>query len=302
VRQQTQIFSFKKGNVYGACLVVLVAIITTLSNTLTHLLRKDFPTEEVLFFKVGVGLCLIVAFHLRNLKKLSSTQMLRWHALKGFAGAVGNWFWIASIQVLPLADATALSLTSAFLTTLGATYFFSEQVNRWVFLAVTIGFVGVFLILCPSAKIFSFYASFPLLSAFALSTSSLIIKKVSLTDSSNTTVFYLMLFMTLFSIGSIYWRWQTPQTEEFLMLITIGALYVVGQFALIEAYTHATAGFIAPFKFTRFPLAILSGFLFFGEQMSLRTLVGGALIIVSYYTIIKAKRLKAYFYTKSEAH
>ena len=293
------IFSFKKGNVYGACLIVFVAVITTLSNTLTHLLPKDFPTEEILFFKVSVGLCLIVFFHIRHLRKLTQTNMLHWQALKGFAGAIGNWFWIASIQVLPLADATALSLTSAFLTTLGAAYFFSEPMNRWILLAVTIGFTGVFLILCPSAMIFSFYAFFPLFSAFALSASSLIIKRVSLRDSSNTTVFYLMLFMALFSAGPAFWNWQVPEINELVMLIMIGGLYVLGQFALIEAYTHATAGFVAPFKFTRFPLAILSGLLFFGEQMTWKTVLGGGLIIVSYYTIIKAKRLPAYFYTKS---
>ncbi|MBY0461710.1 MAG: DMT family transporter [Alphaproteobacteria bacterium] len=294
-------YFFKKGNIYGACLIVFVAVVTTLSNTLTHLLPKDFPTEEILFFKVSIGLCLITLFHIRDLKTLTQTNMLHWQALKGFAGAIGNWFWIASIQVLPLADATALSLTSAFLTTIGAAYFFFERINRWVLLAVTMGFAGVFLILCPSAMVFSIYAFFPLFSAVSLSVSSLIIKRVSLKDSSDTTVFYLMLFMTLFSVGPAFWNWQAPAINQLMMLIMIGGLYTVGQFALIEAYTHATAGFVAPFKFTRFPLAILSGFFFFGEHITWKTALGGSLIIVSYYTVIKAKSLPAYFYTKSNS-
>lgn len=290
----------KKGNIYGACLIVFISLVTTLSNTLTHCLPQNFPTEEILFFKVGVGLCLILLFHIRNLKELTQTQILKWHALKGLSGAIGNWFWIASIQVLPLADATALSLSSAFLTTIGAAYFFSEKVNRWIFLAITLGFTGVLLVLCPSTRMFSFYAFFPLLSAFSLSASSLIIKRVSLSDSSYTTTFYLVLFMTLFSAGPALWSWQTPTMNELIMLLMIGGLYVLGQFALIEAYTHATAGFIAPFKFTRFPLAILSGFLIFGEYISWKTLLGGSLIIASYYTVMKAKRLPSYFYTKTK--
>ena len=292
---------FKNRNIYGASLIVFVAVITTLSNTLTHLLPKDFPTEEILFFKVGMGLCLIMLFHIRDFKTLIQTDMLHWQALKGLAGAIGNWFWIASIQVLPLADATALSLTSAFLTTIGAAYFFFERINRWIVLALSIGFVGVFLILCPSAMIFSFYAFFPLFSAISLSVSSLIIKRVSLKDSSNTTVFYLMLFMTLFSVGPAFWNWQTPEINQLAMLIMIGGLYAAGQFALIEAYTHATAGFLAPFKFTRFPLAILSGFFLFGEHITWKTALGGSLIIASYYTVIKAKSVPAYFYTKSNS-
>ena len=292
---------FKKGNIYGACLIVFVALVTTLSNTLTHCLPKDFPTEEILFFKVSIGLCLIMLLHIRDLKSLTQTNMLHWHALKGFSGAIGNWFWIASIQVLPLADATALSLTSAFLTTSGAAYFFFERINRWIMVAIIMGFGGVFLILCPSAMVFSFYAFFPLFSAVSLSASSLIIKRVSLSDSSNTTVFYLMLFMTLLSAAPAWWNWQVTEIKQLMMLIMIGGLYVLGQFALIEAYTHATAGFVAPFKFTRFPLAILSGFLFFGEHITWKTVLGGSLIIASYYTVIKAKSLPAYFYAKSNS-
>jgi hypothetical protein len=52
IKREANRGSFKKGNVYGACLIVFVAVITTLSNTLTHLLPKDFPTEEILFFKL----------------------------------------------------------------------------------------------------------------------------------------------------------------------------------------------------------------------------------------------------------
>lgn len=148
--------------------------------------------------------------------------------------------------------------------------------------------------------VFSFYAFFPLFSAFSLSLSSLIIKRVSLSDSSHTTAFYLVLFMALFSAGPAWWNWQAPTLNEFIMLLMIGGLYVLGQFALIEAYTHATAGFIAPFKFTRFPLAILSGFLIFGEHITWKTFLGGSLIIASYYTIMKAKSLPAYFYTKAK--
>jgi S-adenosylmethionine uptake transporter len=52
--------------------------------------------------------------------------------------------------------------------------------------------------------------------------------------------------------------------------------------ALIEAYTYTKAAVLAPFKFARFPLAIASGILFFGEYPDQTTLIGGVFIILSY--------------------
>jgi|GEM_PF-1066036 len=287
-----------KGNLYGGALIILVAFMTTFSNTLTHALSKGFPTEEILFFKVALGLCLICLLNLKNLKKLMRTDSVGWQSLKGLVGWIGNWFWIASLQVLPLADATAISLTSALFTTLGAVYFFSERVNRWVILALSVGFLGVFFILCPSIKVFSIYAFFPLFSAIFLSASSLIVKKVSLNDSSYTTTFYLLFFMALFSAGPALWNWQMPNGADLIKLIGIGVLYVIGQVALIEAYTHATAGFLAPFKFVRFPLSVLSGLFIFGEYVTWQTLLGSGLIIASYYLVIRVKNDPAYFYMR----
>ncbi len=285
---------FKKGNLYGAFLIVAIALVTTLSNSFTHSMPASFPSQQVLFLKAGFGLCLLLILRIKDFPKLLHTTFLPWHALKGISGALGNWFWIMAVINLPMADSSALSLTSALLTTLGAAYFFNERLNRWVIASIGIGFTGVLLILHPTSALFTWYSIFPLLSALAFSASSLIVKKVSLKDHSFTTLFYLLFFMTVYSFLPCLWSWQVPTTIILIKLFMIGALFLVGQFSLIEAYTYAAAGFIAPFKFARFPLAIASGLLFFGEQVSLYTLLGGSLIIMSYYFVMKAKAMPSY--------
>ncbi len=292
---------FKKGNLYGAFLIVSIALVTTLSNSLTHSLPVSFPSQQILFFKAGFGLCLLSILRIRNFPKLLYTNFLPWHALKGVTGFLGNWFWITAIVNLPMADSSALSLTSALLTTLGAAYFFNEHLNRWVIVSISIGFIGVLLVLHPTSSLFTWYSIFPLLSALAFSTSSLIIKKVSLRDHSFTTLFYLLLFMTIYSFLSSLWCWQIPTDVILFKLLLISVLYLVGQLALIEAYTYAAAGFIAPFKFARFPLAIASGLLFFGEHASINTLLGGGLIILSYYFVMKAKEIPSYLQQKTNS-
>ncbi len=274
---------------YGAGLIVLVALLTTISNGLTHSLPKTLSSSQILFFKSGIGFLLVVAWYQANLKRLLSTENLKWQFLKGFAGAAGNGFWIAAVQVLPLADSSALSLTSALMTTAGAYYFFSENPTRPLLWAIGVGFLGVLVILKPSSSIFNFYSLYPLLSALAFSASSLIIKKVAVKDSSQTTLCYLLLFMALCSFLPAVYYWQPVEVGTVLRLVGIAVLYLLGQFALIEAYTYTQAAFLAPFKFARFPLAILSGWLFFHEHFSWSTLAGGGLIIASYFYLGAAK-------------
>lgn len=274
---------------YGAGLIVLVALLTTVSNSLTHSLPKTVSSTQILFFKSSIGFLLVLAWYRTRLKRVLSTKNMTWQFLKGLAGAAGNGFWIAAVQVLPLADSSALSLTSALMTTAGAYYFFSENPTRPLLWAIGIGFLGVLVILKPSSSIFNVYSLYPLLSALAFSASSLIVKKVAVKDSSQTTLCYLLLFMALLSFLPALYYWHPVAACTMLKLVGISVLYLLSQLALIEAYTYTQAAFLAPFKFSRFPLAILSGWLFFHEHFSWSTLAGGGLIIASYFYLGASK-------------
>ncbi len=275
--------ALKTSPFYGAALIVMIAVITNIGNSLTHSLPKALSSSQILFFKSSLGLLFVIVWFKGDLRKLLTTSYFRWQFFKGLAGAAGNWFWIAAVQVLPLANSSALSLTSALMTTVGAYYFFSEKPTKPLLWALAVGFIGVILILKPSRAILHIYSFYPLLSALAFSASSLIIKKVSLKDSSPTTLCYLLLFMTLLSSGPAFYYWQPIGMLVFLKLSGVSFLYTLSQLALIEAYTYTQAAFLAPFKFSRFPIAILFGWLFFGEHFSWTTVMGGSLIVASYF-------------------
>ena len=121
-----------------------------------------------------------------------------------------------------------------------------------------------------------------ILSAFFFAASSLSIKKLARTDSSRTTLLYLTLFMTLLTVGPATLGWQPLSLEAWLKIAGIGILYMMTQGGLVEAYTHAAASFIAPFKLCRCPMNILAGILLFGEVPPVRTWAGGLLIVGAY--------------------
>jgi drug/metabolite transporter (DMT)-like permease len=282
-----------KGNVYGGLLIASQAVFGAASNALVHSL-PHFSCWQLLFVKSAIGFFIICLIRIRHLPDIIKTQHVKLQTLKGLAGWIGNVLFIVALQKLPLADTSALSLTSAILTTIGGALFFKESITRPIFIAIGLCVCGVILILKPTSAVFSFYALFPILSAAAFSFSSLSIKKISLDDRSDTTLFYLLLFMALFSAVPAFLNWEAFSWADFSKLTLVSLMYIATQIALIEAYTYAVAGFLGPFKFARFPLAILTGWFIFAEPVSYTTLLGGLLIIASYYFIMQAKNMPSY--------
>jgi drug/metabolite transporter (DMT)-like permease len=287
-----------KGNIYGGLLIASMAVFGSISNALVHGL-VDFSCWQILFLKSSLGLLFLCTVNIHRLFKLVRTSHLPLQTLKGMAGWFGNLFFIVALQKLPLADTSALSLTSAIITTVGGALFFQEPITRPILVAIALCCAGVVLILKPTS-VFTFYALFPLLSAMAFSFSSLSIKKISLKDHSDTTLFYLLFFMALFSAVPAFLYWTPCPASVLLKIILISCLYLASQVALIEAYTYAVAGFLGPFKFARFPLAILTGWFFFEEKTSYATLAGGTLIIISYYFVMGAKNMPSYHTQKTK--
>lgn len=279
---------FFSENVYGGLLIVFSTLASATTNGTTHSISTTIPPMQVLFFKCLAGLILLLIVYRARFFKFFKTSIFPIHLAKGGCGALGNWAWISAVQNLPLAESSALSITSAFFTSLGGMWFFREKFLPKAWVAIIIGFLGVLTIVHPSAQIFSFYAFLPLISAVFFSASSLFVKRLSKNDSSQTTLQYLLLIMASCAlISQIHTAWVTPNISDMAKFFVIGASYVLTQVCLIEAYTYAHTSFLAPFKYARFPLNILTGLAFFAEIPPLTTFAGGAVILVSYAWLIR---------------
>ncbi len=258
-----------------------------------HSMGHRLPAIEILFFKSFIAFFSLLIIFRPPLKIVFKAKALKGQILRGFLATMGGLAWITSLLYLPLAECSALSLTSTLFTTLGGILFFKEKSRLTLWICLALGFVGIFIILQPTERIFSFYAFLPLISALAFAGSSLLIKPLGIKDTLTTTFLYSMGLMTLFSFIPMSLEWVMPTVSEWFKLILIGLTYMVTQRCLGSAYMYGAASFIAPFKFARFPLSTLVGFLFFMEMPSISILSGGGLIVCScLYLIWIEKRIQ----------
>ena len=268
-------------NKKGALFIVLSTLLATTINALVHGLKTPISPGQLLFLKAGIGFLFCIPWMIPYWSNVARTPNKRWHAQKAIIGTIGNALLIMALQKLPLADVTTLSLTSAILTSLGAAVFFKEALRPATIAALFLGCVGVCILLKPSMTIFSWNALLPLMSAFCYSASSLFVKKVSLVDSTEVSLTYLLGGMTLLSAPFAYFSWVSISAWDWAAIAVIACLYCIVQWLLIYAYAYASAAFLAPFKFARFPLACVYGIIWFGEVPSWYVIGGGALIFAS---------------------
>jgi drug/metabolite transporter (DMT)-like permease len=146
----------------------------------------------------------------------------------------------------------------------------------------------------PSGVDGSIYTLFPLVSAVCFSLSSLLVKKISVKDSTLVSIFYLLFGMMLLTLPSAAYQWKPLTIEHTGIMIAIGALYVCIQGLLIYAYTYAHTAFISPFKLIRFPAGIFVGILYFGESYAWDNIFGGVLICFSCILVLYMQTLPSF--------
>jgi drug/metabolite transporter (DMT)-like permease len=261
-------------------------------NPLIKSLSVHHPAFQILAIKCGAaGFVLLSVRGLQDLTKALKSQQKIWLIAKGILGFLGNGFLIIALQKMALANVAALSLVSAILTALGGIVFYHERFlwNRW--LSLGIGSFGVLLIVQPSWSTLGIFAMFPVLSAICFSASSLLVKRLVQQDSPLTLVTALLSVMTLLagSVGIAQWNWIQPSRIDGLIMVMIGALYLVCQIALVQAYRYAEASALAPLKALRYPFHGVLGWILWNETPSVAALCGGGFILGSCFLLQKYK-------------
>jgi drug/metabolite transporter (DMT)-like permease len=187
--------------------------------------------------------------------------------------------WFTALSMVPLGDATALSLVGPLFVALGAMLVLGERVRgpRWT--ALAIGFAGALIIVRPGFQEVNLGIIFVLVSMLFVTGSKLIAKSLSRTDQPSTIVAYLSLTMMVPSGVALIFVWQTPTIEQLLFMVLIGFLGSCGHLLLTTAYKIADISAVEPVVFARLVWAAIVGWFMFAEFPGLWVWIGGALVV-----------------------
>lgn len=256
-------------------------------------MSERYPVGEAVFFRSFFAIApLLVWLWLRgDVGEAVRTHNLRGHFKRSLIGSVGMFTGFTALSLLPLPDAVAISYVTPLLVVVLAALILKEKVRAYRWIAVSVGFVGVLVMLTPHWTAATLSAGFMTGSAFgvsvalfaALCSAAATIEIRTLTRSENTgaIVFYFMSWTSLLALVTIPFGWVVPDLKDGLVLIGIGVLGGLGQILLTESYRHGDASLIAPFEYSTMLWALLLGWFVFAEWPAAAVLAGAAIVIAS---------------------
>ena len=300
----------KNNNPKGIIFILLGMLIFSVQDSIMKYIYSFVSLYEVYLIRTLVSFIIILLF-LKITKKpiIFKTQ----YPLLTFCRIILFFFGFSafyiSLTVLPLITATALFFVTPFLITIFAKFFLKEQIGPRRWLAVIIGFIGVYVILNPDFNNFDYMSLTPILCAFCYSLSMIIIKITSEKDSvyTQTFTFYLgaiiisVIFYFTFGDGQyntidhpasqfIFREWFSNLENSMLLMIATGFTASVAFLLLFSAYRIASPAVVSPFEYSILVWSSLSGWFFFNEIPDLKTIIGIILIVCGgIYIFIREK-------------
>jgi drug/metabolite transporter (DMT)-like permease len=237
----------------------------------------------------------ILPLLLRHGRQSFATRQPGLQLLRGLSSIVAMLGWFYGLSLVPLAEATAISFSSAIFASLGAVLILGERMGMRRWSAVIIGFLGTLVLLRPGFTEVGPGVLLILLSSVCWGTSIVIVKRLGRTDSALSIVTWMSIMLTVYSLPPALWVWQQPTTVQLGWLLLIGTLASAGHLAMVSALKLVDASSLTPLDYTRLIWTALIGYLVFGELPDIWTWIGGSLIFASatYITLREARLRRA---------
>ncbi len=197
---------------------------------------------------------------------------------------IGRLFYFLAVTLTSLSSATVILQATPIVVVAGASIFFGERVGwpRWT--AIIFGLIGVIVVVNPGTGSFSALSILALVGMLGLAGRDLASRAAPASLSTAVLGFYGFLSVTV--AGVIFFLWNDKPFESVSVLtalILVGAITagVVAYSALMMAMRIGEISAVTPFRYSRLLFGIAFGVLFFNEQLSVPTIVGSGLIVVS---------------------
>ena len=261
-------------------MVAAGALFAGMHATVRHLAAEIDPLE-IAFFRNLFGFLALAPWLLRAGPAALRTERFPLHLGRSILNSASMMAWFTALGLLPLADATALSLAGPLFVTLGAILLFGETVRAERWAALGVGIAGALILIRPGFGEIELGVVLVLASTLSVSGSKLIVKSLARTEGTATIVAYMSLLMTPITLIPALFVWQWPTAGQFALLAAIGGLGSLGHLCFVQAYKFADVSVVEPAIFTRLIWAALIGFLLFGEVPGVWVWIGGGAIVAA---------------------
>ncbi|PHR66358.1 DMT family transporter [Pseudidiomarina marina] len=259
-------------------------------SALVKYLSTDLPSEQLVFFRNLMAFVVLLPWLWRKGPSAFKTKAWRFHLTRGLAGLAAMYLFFYAIANLPLAQATLVLLLSPFIIPIIGRVWLNERVITQTWIAIGIGFIGVFIFLNPAQAQLSPIIGVAFIAACLAAFTKTLIRQMSATESSSKIVFYFSTLATVISAIPLIWRGESIASEHWLGITAMGGLAVAGQLGMTKAFALAPAARVGVFTYSSVIFAALMGYWFWDEPITMSMILGASIITVAGYLAIRTRR------------
>ena len=248
----------------------------------------DYPLGQVVFFRGFFGIVFYFFVIPKNrINNFYQTKRAFLHFLRCFVGLIAMVAIFIALRNLPLATVVSISFAAPIFTTIFSIFFLSERVGIYRWLAVVIGFVGILIITEPGFESLNIYYIFPIIFCIGLSYVAIAIRQLSSTEPVWLISLNFSIAITIAGLCTLPYGWKIPSFFDFFVLSLVGLFGGVANLWLSQSYKFSEVSLVTPLKYLGLVFAIFFGYLIWGEVPSLKSLIGGLLVILSSIIIFR---------------
>ncbi|MGB5864470.1 MAG: DMT family transporter [Sulfitobacter sp.] len=284
-------------NLRGATFMVLAMLGFAIEDSFIKLMGDALPVGQILFM-IGVGGAVVFgAVVLSQKRALFEPAMLTLPVFcRGGGEIFGTICFVSAIVYTPLSTASAILQATPLVVTLGAALFLGESVGwrRWA--AISVGFIGVLMIIRPGLEGFSPLSLFALGGVFGLAVRDIATRKIP--SNLSTMQLSFLGFLVIIPAGLFLMMitgnsFAPLDARLWLLMIASISIGVFAYYGIVAAMRIGEVSFVSPFRYSRLIFAMIIGIAFFGERPDFATILGATVIVASgIYTVLREQTLR----------
>ncbi|THD72122.1 DMT family transporter [Thalassobius vesicularis] len=275
--------------------MVLAMAAFAIEDMLYKAASQSFPAGLALILFGAQGTVLFAALSvLRRERILHPAILTRPLLIRTGFELGGRLFYALALALTPLASTSSILQATPLVVALGAVVVFGETVGWRRWLAMSVGFAGVLLILRPTPDSFEPYSLFAVLGMIGFAGRDLATRASPASMSMAQLGTLGFGVVTLAGIVLAVYAQEAPVLPPLPVALKLAGAAGVGVLAygaLTQAMRTGQIGFVAPFRYTRLVFALILAVLVFGERPDQLTLIGGAVIVGSgLYSLLRQRK------------
>ncbi|MBW3698245.1 DMT family transporter [Vibrio sp. T187] len=249
---------------------------------LVRTLSESLDVFQILLFRQLVFIVLLLPAITKNVDHLLKPKMLPFHILRVTGAFISLYLGFLTVSNIPFAEATALGFLKVIFVAIISRLFLSEMVNAARMLTITIGFIGVIMVVQPAFDNTStFYTLMGVIASIGAAVAVICVRKMAAVESKTVVLVYQAVFVGLIAIVPSVLAWQWPTTEQWILLMLVGVISSIAQWFGVTAYKWGEANVIANVEYTQMIYSIALGYWLFSETPNALAIVGVGVILGS---------------------